>query len=188
MRRPFWRCGAAARLSRWTIFRKTSIGGPQKKARVMSELEQRRTAYHEGGHAVVGRFSENHDPVHKVTIVSRGRMGGYTRFLPEEDRHYMTRAGFEAMIASALGGWVAEKLIFGEVSTGASDDIEKATSIARSMVTTYGMSESLGPLALMQPEAQGEPRAYSERFAEAIDIEVRALIDAGMGQAELILS
>jgi cell division protease FtsH len=163
------------------------IGGPQK-ARVMSDLEQRRTAYHEGGHAVVGRFSENHDPVHKVTIVSRGRMGGYTRFLPGEDRHYMTRAGFEAMIASALGGWVAEKLIFGEVSTGASNDIEKATSIARSMVTTYGMSESLGPLALMQPEAQGEPRAYSERFAEAIDIEVRALIDAGMGQAELILS
>src|SRR5712691_11515477 len=161
------------------------IGGPQK-ARVMSDLEQRRTAYHEGGHAVVGRFSENHDPVHKVTIVSRGRMGGYTRFLPEQDRHYMTRTGFEAMIASALGGWVAERLVFGDVSTGASNDIEKATSIARSMVTTYGMSESLGPLALLQPENEG--RGYSERFAEAIDVEIRALIDAGMGQAELILS
>jgi cell division protease FtsH len=161
------------------------IGGPQK-ARVMSDLEQRRTAYHEGGHAVVGRFSENHDPVHKVTIVSRGRMGGYTRFLPEEDRHYMTRTGFEAMIASALGGWVAENLIFGDVSTGASNDIEKATSIARSMVTTYGMSDSLGPLALLQTE--NEARAYSERFAEAIDVEIRGLIDAGMGQAELILS
>jgi cell division protease FtsH len=170
------------------------IGGPQKKARVMSELEQRRTAFHEGGHAVVGRFSENHDPVHKVTIVSRGRMGGYTRFLPEEDRHYMTRAGFEAMIASALGGWMAERLVFGDVSTGASNDIEKATSIARGMVTTYGMSDSLGPLALGQREtggfvgAQGEPRAYSERVAEAIDEEVRAMIDAGMRQAEEILT
>ena len=169
------------------------IGGPQKKARVMSELEQRRTAYHEGGHAVVGRFSENHDPVHKVTIVSRGRMGGYTRFLPEEDRHYMTRAGFEAMIASALGGWMAERLIFGDVSTGASNDIEKATNIARSMVTTYGMSDSLGPLALGQRDNGGylgssaETRTYSERVAEAIDEEVRGLIDAGMRQAEEIL-
>jgi cell division protease FtsH len=170
------------------------IGGPQKKARVMSDLEQRRTAFHEGGHAVVGRFSENHDPVHKVTIISRGRMGGYTRFLPEEDRHYMTRAGFEAMIASALGGWMAERLVFGDVSTGASNDIEKATSIARGMVTSYGMSDALGPLALGQREsggylgAGGEPRAYSERVAEAIDEEVRALIDAGMRQAEEILT
>jgi cell division protease FtsH len=166
------------------------IGGPQKKARVMSELEQRRTAFHEAGHAVVGRFSENHDPVHKVTIISRGRMGGYTRFLPEEDRHYMTRAGFEAMIASALGGWMAERQVFGDVSTGASNDIEKATSIARSMVTTYGMSDSLGPLALGQRESAGpgESNSYSERVAEAIDAEIRALIDAGMAQAEQILA
>jgi cell division protease FtsH len=170
------------------------IGGPQKKARVMSELEQRRTAYHEGGHAVVGRFSENHDPVHKVTIISRGRMGGYTRFLPEEDRHYMTRSSFEAMIASALGGWVAERIVFGDLSTGASNDIEKATNIARSMVTTYGMSESLGPLALGQRDnggyvgGGGEPRSYSERVAEAIDAEVRSLIEAGMRQAEEILT
>jgi cell division protease FtsH len=142
---------------------------------------------------VVGRFSENHDPVHKVTIISRGRMGGYTRFLPEEDRHYMTRAGFEAMIASALGGWIAEKLVFGDVSTGASNDIERATAIAHGMVTSYGMSESLGPLALGQRESTGyigspgEGRLYSERVAEAIDAEVRGLIDAGMGQAEQIL-
>jgi cell division protease FtsH len=160
------------------------IAGPQKKARVMSVLEQRRTAYHEGGHAVVGRFSENHDPVHKVTIVSRGRMGGYTRFLPEEDRHYMTRGQFEAMLASALGGWVVERLIFGDVSTGASNDIEKATSIARSMVTAYGMSDVVGPLALAQTESGG----YSERVAEAIDAEVRLLIDAAAAQAEHILS
>ena len=160
------------------------IAGPQKKARVMSALEQRRTAYHEGGHAVVGRFSENHDPVHKVTIVSRGRMGGYTRFLPEEDRHYMTRAQFEAMIASALGGWVAERLIFGDVSTGASNDIEKATSIARNMVTTYGMSDVVGPLALTAGESG---TTYSERVAEAIDAEVRTLIDAAAQQAEQIL-
>jgi cell division protease FtsH len=169
------------------------IGGPQKKARVMSVLEQRRTAYHEGGHAVVGRFSDNHDPVHKVTIISRGRIGGYTRFLPEEDRHYMTRIQFEAMMASALGGWVAERLIFGDVSTGASNDIEKATAIAHGMVTAYGMSESLGPLALGQREsagflgAAGEPRTYSERVAETIDTEVHGLIDAAMHQAEQIL-
>jgi cell division protease FtsH len=162
------------------------MAGPQKKARVMSALEQRRTAYHEGGHAVVGRFSENHDPVHKVTIVSRGRIGGYTRFLPEEDRHYMTRSQFEAMIASALGGWVAERLVFGDVSTGASNDIEKATQIARSMVTSYGMSDSVGPLALAFGE--GEAPAYSERVAEAIDAEIRALIAAGMVQAEHILA
>jgi cell division protease FtsH len=162
------------------------IAGPQKKARVMSALEQRRTAYHEAGHAVVGRFSENHDPVHKVTIVSRGRMGGYTRFLPEEDRHYMTRAQFEAMIASALGGWVAERIVFGDVSTGASNDIEKATNIARNMVTTYGMSERVGPLALA-PRDPTESRAYSERVAESIDTEVRMLIESAAQQAEEIL-
>jgi len=161
------------------------IAGPQKKARVMSALEQQRTAYHEAGHAVVGRYSDDHDPVHKVTIVSRGRMGGYTRFLREEDRHYMARAQFEASIASALGGWAAERLIFGDVSTGASNDIEKATSIARSMVTTYGMSERLGPRALGSGES-GAP--YSERIAEAIDAEVHALIDAGAQQAEEILT
>jgi cell division protease FtsH len=121
-------------------------------------------------------------------------MGGCTRFLPEEDRHYMTRAGFEAMIASALGRWMAERIVFGDVSTGASNDIEKATSIARGMVTTYGMSESLGPLALGKRDnggyvgAQGEPRAYSERVAEAIDEEVRGLIDAGMRQADEVLT
>ena len=164
------------------------IGGPQKKARVMSDLERRRTAYHEGGHAVVGRFSENHDPVHKVTIVSRGKMGGYTRFLPEEDRHYMTRSGFEAMIASALGGWVAERMVFGDVSTGASNDIEKASDIARSMVTAYGMSETLGPVALGRRDAgTGDQREYSERVAEAIDAEVRTLIETAMAQAEHIL-
>src|SRR6266542_4304728 len=161
------------------------IAGPQKKARVMSALEQRRTAYHEAGHAVVGRYSDDHDPVHKVTIVSRGRMGGYTRFLPEEDRHYMTRAQFEASIASALGGWAAERRIFGDVSTGASNDIEKATLIARSMVSMYGMSERLGPRALGSGES-GAP--YSERIAEAIDAEVHALIDAGAQQAEEILT
>jgi len=105
----------------------------------------------------------------------------------------MTRAGFEAMIASALGGWVAERVVFGDVSTGASNDIEKATTIARGMVVSYGMSDTLGPLALGQREsggfigATGEPRAYSEAIAEAIDVEVRALIDTGMRQAEEIL-
>src|SRR5260370_26580307 len=155
----------------------------------MTGLERRGTAYREGGDAVVGRFRDNRDPVHKVTIISRGRMGGYTRFLPEEDRHYMTRVQFEAMMASALGGWVAERMIFGDVSTGASNDIEKATNIARSMVTLYGMSESLGPLALGQRDAGGyvsalgEARAYSERVASGLDAEVLAFVDAGVCHA-----
>src|SRR5260370_38338695 len=111
----------------------------------MTGLERRGTAYREGGDAVVGRFSDNDDPVHKVTIISRGRMGGYTRFLPEEDRHYMTRVQFEAMMASALGGGVAERPIFGAVSPGASNAIEKATRTARSRATTTRLGDSLVP-------------------------------------------
>ena len=169
------------------------LAGPQRRGRVMSEREKGLTAYHEAGHAVVMRFVPNHDPVHKVTIISRGRMGGYTRSLPPEDRYYMTRSQFEAMIASALGGHVAERLVFGEVSTGAENDIDKATSIARSMVTTYGMSANLGPVALVQRDSGGylgassETRQYSERVAEAVDAEVRDLIEAGLARAEQIL-
>src|SRR3954454_10113005 len=152
------------------------IAGPERKSRVMSDKEKELTAYHEGGHAVAMRFLEHHDPVHKVTIIARGMMGGYTRPLPPEDRYYMTRSQFKASIASALGGHAAEQVVFGEISTGAENDIEKATNIARKMVKEYGMSERLGTVALGHKEELvflgreiGEQKNYSEKTAEAID-------------------
>jgi cell division protease FtsH len=163
------------------------LAGPECKSRLMSENDKLLTAYHEGGHAVVMRYLERHDPVQKVTIISRGMMGGYTRPLPPEDRYYMTRSQFEAMLASALGGHASERIVFGENSTGAENDIGKATSIARKMVTEYGMSERVGTLALGRKEEQLS-RAYSERTAEAIDEEVRRLIDEGYAQAASIIT
>ena len=121
------------------------IAGPERKSRIISEAEKTRTAFHEAGHAVVARFLEHHDPVHKITIIAHGMMGGYTRFLPTEDRHLWTRSDFEDRLAGALGGHCAEKLVFGEMSTGAENDIEVATNLARKMVTEYGMSDKLGP-------------------------------------------
>jgi len=148
----------------------------------MSEKERRLTAYHESGHAVTMRYLEHHDPVQKVTIVPRGMMGGYTRPLPPEDRSYMTHSQFDAMLVSALGGHASEQIVFGESSTGAENDIEKATSIARKMVTQYGMSQRLGTVAL------GEHDHNSEKTAEAIDQEVRRLIDDGYTRALQIIS
>src|SRR5205814_1612874 len=137
-----------------------------------SDREKRLTAYHEGGHAVAMRYLEHHDPVHKVTIIARGMMGGYTRPLPPEDRYYMTKSQFKASIASALGGHAAEQVVFGEISTGAENDIEKATNIARKMVKEYGMSERLGTVALGHKEELvflgreiGEQKNYSEKTA-----------------------
>ncbi len=171
------------------------IAGPERKSRVMSDREKKLTAYHEGGHAVAMRFLEQHDPVHKITIISRGMMGGYTRSLPPEDRYYMTRSQFKAMLASALGGHAAEQVVFGEISTGAENDIEKATNIARKMVKEYGMSERLGTVALGHKEELvflgreiGEQKNYSEKTAEAIDEEIRALIDEGYAQAVSIIT
>jgi cell division protease FtsH len=170
------------------------IAGPERKSRVMSDREKELTAYHEGGHAVAMRFLENHDPVHKITIISRGMMGGYTRSLPPEDRYYMTKSQFKASIASALGGHAAEHVVFGEISTGAENDIEKATNIARKMVKEYGMSERLGTVALGHKEELvflgreiGEQKNYSEKTAEAIDEEIRALIDEGYQRAVEIM-
>src|SRR5438477_793185 len=128
------------------------VAGPARKSRIISDREKELTAYHEGGHAVAMRYLEHHDPVHKVTIIARGMMGGYTRPLPPEDRYYMTRSQFTAMLASALGGHAAEQVVFGEISTGAENDIEKATNIARKMVKEYGMSERLGTVALGHKE------------------------------------
>ncbi len=170
------------------------ISGPERKSRIISEKEKAITAYHEVGHALVARMLPNIDPVHKITIVARGLAGGYTRLLPTEDRYLYTKSQFEETLAWSLGGHAAEQLIFGEVTTGASNDIERATSLARQMVTQYGMSEKLGPLALGKKEELvflgreiGEQRNYSEAVAQEIDNEVRNLINRAYSVAREIL-
>ena len=170
------------------------IAGPERKSRVISHKEKEITAYHEGGHALVGHKLANADPVQKVSIVARGGMGGYTRFLPEEDRHLFSKAQFKDMMAAAMGGRVAEEQIFGEVTTGASNDLEKATQIARSMVTRYGMSEKLGPRTFGKREELvflgreiSEQSDYSDNTAEKIDDEVHNLIQEAHDRAQEIL-
>ncbi len=170
------------------------ILGPERKSRVMSELEKKVTAYHEGGHTIVAHFLKNHDPVHKVTIVSRGMSGGHTRFLGE-DTNYHTPAMFRDRMASALGGLAAEEIVFGEASTGPSSDISQVTRIARSMVTRWGMSKKLGPRTFGKSEELvflgreiSETRDYSEKVAENIDDEVRELIDEAHIVATRILN
>jgi cell division protease FtsH len=170
------------------------ISGPERKSRIISEREKAITAYHEVGHALVARMLPNLDPVHKITIVARGLAGGYTRLLPQEDRYLYTKSQFEETLAWSLGGHAAEQLIFGEVTTGASNDIERSTSLARQMVTQYGMSEKLGPLALGKKEELvflgreiGEQRNYSEAVAEEIDSEVRTLINRAYSVARELL-
>ena len=160
------------------------IAGPERKSRVITPIEKKIIAFHEAGHAVVGHFQPKADPVFKVTIVSRGMAGGFTRSLPSDDRRLQDRSYYEAMMAQALGGHVAEEMIFGEPTTGAHDDIRKVTSIAREMVTQGGMSERLGPRTFGRRESMvflgrdiSEQRDYSERTAEEIDEEVRRIID-----------
>ncbi|MGI5835230.1 MAG: ATP-dependent zinc metalloprotease FtsH, partial [Chloroflexota bacterium] len=170
------------------------IAGPERKSRIISEKEKEITAYHEAGHALVARLLKNSDPVHKVSIIARGTMGGYTRLLPREERYLWTRSQFEDTLSWALGGHAAEKLVFGEMTTGAGNDIERATQIARRMVTEYGMSEKLGPVALGHKEELiflgreiGEQKNYSEKVAEMIDEEVHALIDKAHNRAMKLL-
>jgi len=170
------------------------ISGPERKSRIISEKEKAITAYHEVGHALVARMLPNLDPVHKVTIVARGLAGGYTRLLPSEDRYLYTKSQFEETLAFSLGGNAAEQLIFGEVTTGASNDIERATNLARNMVTRWGMREKLGPLALGKKEELvflgreiGEQRNYSEAVAQEIDNEVRNLINKAYSVARELL-
>jgi cell division protease FtsH len=158
--------------------------GPERKSRVRSIRENEMVAYHESGHALVAYKLENFDPLFKITIVSRGMAGGYTSVLPEEDRHINTKSYLEKMLAMMLGGHAAEELVFGEFSTGASDDISKVTKTARAMVTRFGMSERLGPRTFGHKEELiflgreiSEQRDYSEKIAEEIDDEVRRIID-----------
>ncbi len=171
------------------------IAGPERKSRIISEAEKTRTAFHEAGHAVVARFLKHHDPVHKITIIAHGMMGGYTRFLPVEDRHMWTRSEFEDRLAGALGGHCAEKLVFGEMSTGAENDLEVATNLARKMVTEYGMSDTLGPRTFGHKEEMiflgreiGEQKNYSEKTAEAIDAEIGMLIEHANSTAMNLLA
>ncbi|MCL4545277.1 MAG: ATP-dependent zinc metalloprotease FtsH [Chloroflexi bacterium] len=169
--------------------------GPERRSRVISEREKAITAYHEVGHALVARMLPNCDPVQKISIVARGMMGGYTRFLPREDRYLWTRNQFRDNLASLFGGHVAEKIVFGDVSTGAENDIERATNMARRMVCEYGMSERLGPRAFGRKEELvflgreiSEQRNYSEAVAQQIDSEIKDLIDNAFERAHEVLS
>jgi len=171
------------------------IAGPERKSRVMSRKEKEIVAYHESGHALVARMLPNADPVHKVSIVARGMMGGYMRQLPTEDRYLVTRAQFNDMLATLLGGHTAEEMIFDEITTGSQNDIERATKIARKMVTEYGMSDKLGPRTFGKREELvflgreiSEQRDYSDKVAEEIDAEVHNIIERAYGVAKDILT
>lgn len=170
------------------------VAGPEKKSKVISEEEKRLTAYHEAGHAVTSRLLPNADPVHMVTIIPRGMAGGFTAYLPEEDRYFMTKSQMEDELVSLLGGRVAEALVLGDISTGAQNDIERATKLARKMVTHYGMSSNLGPMTYGTDDEEvfvgrdfGRTRNYSEEVAAAIDREMRSLIDKAYNKAEELL-
>ena len=163
---------------------------------VMSEKEKKLTAYHEAGHAIVGRIVPDHDPVYKVSIIPRGRALGVTMFLPEEDRYSLTKRQLESQISSLFGGRIAEELIFGKdsVTTGASNDIERATEIARNMVTKWGLSDRLGPLTYSEDEGEvflgrsvTQHKNLGDDTARIIDQEVRSLIDSNYERAETIL-
>ncbi len=171
------------------------LAGPERKTRVMSEQEKRVIAYHEGGHTLVGHVLEGTDPIHKVSIVSRGRALGWTLALPEEDKYLKTRSELVDTMTMLLGGRTSEELVFGEPTTGASDDIERCTEIARAMVTTYGMSDRLGPQQLGTKSGEvflgrdyGHEATYSDDLAGLIDDEVRQLVDHAHDRARFILS
>ena len=171
------------------------VAGPERKSRIISDAEKGIIAFHEGGHAVVQRILPKCDPVSKVTIISRGMALGYTMALPMEDRYLQSKTEFEDKIAGLLGGNVAERLIFGDTTTGASNDIEKATDLARRMVTEFGMSDKLGPLSFGKRDemiflgrSMGEQRDYSDEVARTIDEEVRAIIDKAYDRATEVLT
>ena len=168
--------------------------GPEKRTRVRSEKEQKLVAYHEAGHAVVSRFLPTQDPVHQISIVPRGMAGGYTMYRPTEDKSFMSRTEMVENIISLLGGRVAEQLIIGDISTGASNDIERATKIARSMVTKYGMSQRVGTIMLGQDQGEvflgrdfAQSKEYSEETAAIVDEEVKSIVDFAYKKAEEIL-
>jgi cell division protease FtsH len=171
------------------------IAGPERKSRRISPKEKEMTAYHEAGHALVAKMLPNADPVHKISIIARGRMGGYTRMMPAEDKYTVTRSYLKDSLAIDLGGRVAEELIYNEITTGASQDMKQATDLARKMVTVYGMSDKMGPRTFGQKEEMiflgreiSEQRDYSEKTAMQIDLEVSRLIEEAHQTATRILT
>ena len=170
------------------------MAGPERKSRVIPEKERRIIAHHEAGHALVMRMIPECDPVHKVSIVSRGMALGYTMSLPDEDRYLENQSKFEARLAAIMGGRAAEEIAFDEITTGASDDLDKATKLARAMVTQYGMSKKLGPLTFGEKEEMvflgkeiGEHRNYSNEVARQIDHEVRRIINNAHEKARQLI-
>ena len=170
------------------------VAGPERKSRVISDKEKRLTAYHEAGHALVGMLLDHTDPVHKVSIIPRGRAGGYTLMLPKEDRYYATRSELLAQLKVFLGGRVAEAVVLNEISTGAQNDIERATELVRKMICEYGMSETMGPIAFGKKQEQvflgrdiSRDRNYSEEVAHSIDKEVRKMVEEAYNGVESIL-
>jgi cell division protease FtsH len=168
-----------------------TIAGPEKKSRIISPKEKEIIAYHESGHALTARMLPNADPVHKVSIIARGMLGGWTRFLPSEDRHLWTKSQFEDRLAVSLGGRVAEEITFGETTTGAQNDLEQATKLARKMVTEYGMSKKLGPRTFGQRQELvflgreiSEQKDYSDKIAQIIDEEVHNIIQQAYNTAK----
>ena len=170
--------------------------GAERRSMVMSEKEKLNTAYHEAGHAIVGYLVPEHDPVYKVTIIPRGRALGVTMYLPEEDRYSMSKQRLESSISSLFGGRIAEQMINGEagITTGASNDIERATDIARSMVTKWGFSERLGPLTYSEDDGEvflgrtvTQHKQVSDDTAHAIDEEIRLIIDSNYERAKQVL-
>lgn len=171
------------------------IMGPERRSRVISDKEKRLTAYHEGGHTLVGMLLDNTDPVHKVTIIPRGRAGGYTLSLPKEDRYYATRSEMLDELKVLLGGRVAEALVLKEISSGASNDLQRVTSLARQMICEYGMSPELGPMTFGHRQDQvflgrdiGRDKDYSEEVAAKIDKEIRKFIDEAYQKTESLLN
>ncbi len=170
------------------------IAGPEKRSRVISDSEKKLTAFHEAGHALVARMLPNTDPVHQITIIPRGRAGGFTMILPKEEKYYATKTDMEERIIHLLGGRVAEHLVLNEISTGASNDLERATDIARAMITKYGMSDRLGPVNYSSSDEIflgkdfSTRRNYSEDLAFEIDKEIRELIEKAYKKAETILT
>jgi len=171
------------------------IAGPERKSRIISEKEKEMVAYHEVGHAIVGELLPNSDPVHKVSILPRGMALGYTMSLPTQDKYLTTKSELLDRVAGLLGGRVAEQMVFSEISTGAGNDLERATELVRAMVCEYGMSEAIGPLTVGKRHGNPflgrdmmEDRNYSEQIAEAIDKEIRSIMDAGYERAKGILT